>query len=317
MANFQPDPATALMTPIIIKLGGYQKPASVHTRAAAQFGKVLTEKLGDRITFELVGNVLELGRKSGDLPRMVESGELSLCYISTVRFSHAVAEFKRLDLPFVVPDRDTVCRALDGELGDLLRKRMRDATPFRLLGLWDNGFRHISNKVRPIRTPGDCHGIRIRTQMSELHGEAFRALGFEPIPADVKEFVEEIGTDRFQGQDNPLTNIFNFGVHRHHRYITLSGHFFGASAFICNAAHYNNWPLEVRAAVDAAAVEATTLQRRLAAAEDDEIMAKLDPRQNDIIRLSDAERAAFVQAVEPVLAKYRRELDPRLFELLR
>ena len=64
---------------------------------------------------------------------------------------------------------------------------MRDATPFRLLGLWDNGFRHLTNRVRPIRTPADCRGLRIRTQMSELHGEALRALGFVPIPVDVKE----------------------------------------------------------------------------------------------------------------------------------
>jgi TRAP-type C4-dicarboxylate transport system substrate-binding protein len=305
------------MDPIVIKLGGYQKPASVHTRAAVRFGQVLEHEVGDQVRFELVGDVLALGRKSGDLPRMVESGELSLCYISTVRFTAAVPEFKLLELPFIVKDRPSLMRALDGELGELLRNRMRDATPFRLLGLWDNGFRHLSNKVRPIRTPADCRGIRIRTQMSELHGEALRALGFEPVPADVKEFVEEIGTDRFQAQDNPLTNIFNFGVHHHHRYITLSGHFFGMSALICNAAHYASWPPEVQAAVEAAALEATVLQRQLAAAEDAEIMARFDPRQNDIVHLSNTERAAFVEAVEPVLAKYRGELDPHLFELLR
>ncbi len=305
------------MKPIVIKLGGYQKPTSVHTRAAVRFGQVLEQKLGDQIRFELVGDVLALGRKSGDLPRMVESGELSLCYISTVRFTSAVPEFKLLELPFVVPDRATISRALAGELGDLYRSRMRDATPFRLLGLWDNGFRHLSNKVRPIRTPEDCRGIRIRTQMSELHGEAFRALGFEPIPADVKEFVEEIGTDRFQGQDNPLTNIFNFGVHHHHRYITLSGHFFGMSALICNAAHYDSWPPAVQSAVEAAAVEATALQRQLAAAEDAEILTQFDPDQTDIVSLNDAERDAFVQAVEPMRAKYRREMNSRLLELLR
>lgn len=316
IANFQPDNTTVFMAPIIIKLGGYQKPASVHTRAAVRFGEALMETLGDQATFELVGDVLALGRKSGDLPCMVESGELSLCYISTVRFSEAVPEFKLLELPFVVRDRNSIMRALDGELGHLFSSRMQDATPFRLLGLWDNGFRHLSNKVRPIRTPADCRGIRIRTQMSELHGETFRALGFEPDAADVKEFVEEIGGERFQAQDNPLTNIFNFGVHHHHRHITLSGHFFGMSALVCNAGHYARWPLEVQAAVEAAAVEATALQRRLAAAEDDEIMAKLDPRHNDIVQLTDTEHAAFVRAVEPVLAKYRGELDPRLFSCL-
>lgn len=106
---------------------------------------------------------------------------------------NAVPEFKLLELPFVVSDRNAVNRALDGELGGYLKRRVRDTLPFRVLGFWDNGFRHFSNSVRPIRAPADCRGIRIRTQMSELHGEVFRTLGFEPIAADIKKLVEEIG----------------------------------------------------------------------------------------------------------------------------
>lgn len=305
------------MNPIGIKFGGYQKPASIHNRAAARFGEFLKQKLGSRIAFELIGNVLDLGRQSGDLPDMVEKGELSCCYISTVRFSKAVPEFRLLELPFLVKDRETVYRAFDGEFGEFLERRMREATPFRLLGLWDNGFRHLSNKVRPIRKPEDCRGLRIRTQMSELHGEVFRALGFEPIAADVKEFVERIAADRFQSQDNALTNIYNFGVHHHHRYITLTGHLFGAAVMLCNEERYHGWPPEVRAAVDEAARDATAYQHRLAAAEDAEILKKLDPRENEVMHLTVAERTAFVKAVGPVLAKYRKELDPKLFDYLK
>lgn len=305
------------MTPIVLKFGGYQKPASIHNRAAARFGEFLKQKLGSRIAFELIGNVLDLGRQSGDLPDMVEKGELSCCYISTVRFSKAVPEFRLLELPFLVKDRETVYRAFDGEFGEFLERRMREATPFRLLGLWDNGFRHLSNKVRPIRKPEDCRGLRIRTQMSELHGEVFRALGFEPIAADVKEFVERIAADRFQSQDNALTNIYNFGVHHHHRYITLTGHLFGAAVMLCNEERYHGWPPEVRADVDEAARDATAYQHRLAAAEDAEILKKLDPRENEVMRLTVAERTAFVKAVGPVLAKYRKELDPKLFDYLK
>jgi TRAP-type C4-dicarboxylate transport system substrate-binding protein len=304
------------MKPLIIKFGGYQKSASVHTRAASHFGDLLRHSLGGRIEFQLVEDVLALGRQSGDLPLMVESGELSMCYISTVRFSQAVPEFKLIELPFVVRDRESIFGALQGELGARLRDSMHRNTPFRVLGFWDNGFRHLSNKVRPIRTPQDCRGLRIRTQMSALHGEAFRALGFEPIAADIKEFTEKIATDHFQAQDNPLTNIYNFNVHRHHRYITLSGHFFGLSAMICNAGHYKSWPPEVQSAVQAAAREATTLQHRLAAEEDAAILAKLEPGTNTIIRLTHAEREAFVAAVQPVLAKYRKQLDPGLFKCL-
>ena len=304
------------MSPVVIKFGGYQQPASIHTRAAARFGEIISAKLGDRIRFELIGDVLALGRGSGDLLPMVERGELSCCYISTVRFTRAVPEFKLLELPFIVKSRPSIIKALNGGLGDFFKRRVRESTPFRVLGFWDNGFRHFSNRVRPIRAPADCRGLRIRTQISELHGEVFRALGFEPVPADIKEFVAEIAGDRFQAQDNPLTNIYNFGVHSHHRYITLSGHFFGASVMALNEQAYQGWPAEVRQAVDAAALEATALQHELAAAEDACVLAKLDPDKNDVITLTDAEHVAFVDAVQPVLAKCRRELDPELFSYL-
>ena len=100
------------MAPIVIDFGGYQKPASVHTRAAALFGEILVRELGERVRFELIGDVLALGRKSGDLLPMVERGELSCCYISTVRFTHAVPEFRLLELPFVVRDRSSINAAL-------------------------------------------------------------------------------------------------------------------------------------------------------------------------------------------------------------
>jgi len=298
-----------------LKFGGYQAPASIHNRAAQHFGAALKRRLGDHVEFELIGSVLDLGRKSGDLPEMVESGELDFCYISTVRFSKPVPELQLFELPFVVKDRPTIIAALNGALGKLLERRMLESTPFRALGFWDNGFRHIS-AIRPIRRPEDCRGLTIRTQISDLHVECFRALGFEPLPVDVKVFVDEIATGKYQAQDNPLTNTYNFGVHHYQRYITLSNHFWGASAFICKQSAYAQWPADVRAAVDAAALEANAEQHRLAAAEDDEIMAKFDPRETEIIRLTPEEHAAFVAAVQPMLAKHRKALGEELFRYL-
>ena len=182
-----------------------------------------------------------------------------------------------------------------------------------MLGFWDNGFRQLTSKVRPIHTPADCKGQRIRTQMTPLHGETFRAMGFEPIAVDIKEFVEGVAGDRFQAHDNALTNIYIFHVYKYHRYITISGHFWGASAMVCNRDEYDAWPADVQEAVQAAAAEATVLQRKLAIAEDDDVLRKLDPKQNEVIHLTAAERAEFVKAVQPVLAKYRKLIDPKLF----
>jgi TRAP-type transport system periplasmic protein len=305
------------MKPIVMKLGGYQAPSSVHNQAARRFGEILEQKLGERVAFELIGSVLDLGRPSGDLVPMVERGELSFCYMSTVRFSRPVPDLQLFELPFVVKERSSAFKLLDGPIGARLKERIAATSLCRVLGFWDNGFRHLTNRVRPILRPEDCKGLRIRTQMTPLHGETFRALGFEPIAADIKDFVEGIAGERFQAQDNPLTNIYIFNVYKHHRYITLTGHFWGASAMVCNREHYDGWPAEVQTAVDAAAAEATVLQRKLAAGQDAEVLKKLDPRENEVIHRTGAERAAFISAVQPVLDRHRKQLDPKLFEHLR
>ena len=305
------------MTTLTLRFGGYQEPASIHNQAATYFGSRLRERLGSDIGFELIGSILKLGRNSGDLPLMVESGELTFCYLATIRFVDWVPEFRIFDLPFVVQDRDRTHRALAGALGERFSQQMDRGSPYKLLGMWDNGFRYLSNRVRPVRAPADCKGLRVRIQMSELIAETLSAVGCIPIAEDIKNFLTEIGGERFDAQENPLTNIYNFGVHKHHRYITLTGHIYGASAMLCNADQYRKWPHDVRAAVDASAREATAYQHRLAAAEDDAIMAKLDPLENEVIRLTPAEHARFVEATRPVLERHRGSLDPQLFEYLR
>jgi TRAP-type C4-dicarboxylate transport system substrate-binding protein len=133
---------------------------------------------------------------------------------------------------------------------------------------------------------------------------------------DIKRFVQEVAGDTVDAHDNPLTSIYVFGVHRHHRYITLTAHFFGASFLLCNARHYESWPADVRAAVDDAARRATAAQRQLAASEDRDVLAKLNSQENEVIQLTPAMHRAFVEAVQPVRATLERTLDPKLFALL-
>ncbi len=296
--------------PSLLKFGGYQPPESINTKAAARFLSNLSSSIQGRVACELVGNVLDLGRPSGALVPMVEQGELSFCYMSSVRFSGAVPELAFFELPFVVEDRGAVFDALDGEAGNRLKAGVEATTACRVLGFWDNGFRHLTNKVRPIRKPEDCQGLAIRTQMTPLHGEIFEALGFRPIAVDIKEFVEQIDSDRFDAQENPLANTYVFGVHKRHRYITLSAHLFGVSLLLCNQAQYESWPQDLQAAVTASAAEATRYQRQLAVAEDQEVLARLDPSENEVIYLSEAERSRFEAAVQPVLANHSEILGP-------
>ncbi len=302
--------------PTIIRFGGYQAPASVHTRGAQAFGEHLGRRLGAAVQFELTGNVIDRGRPARDLLAMVETGELDLCYFSASYLAERVPEMALLDLPFTFSDRAGVYGILDGPVGGYLADRLEAATGYRLLGFWDNGFRHFSNSVRPIRQPEDCRGLRIRTLFSDAHQEVFRALGFDPVALDVKDLLAGIEDGTVVAQENPLTNILNFDIHLKHRYITLSGHFFGAAALLCNAESLERWPDIVRAAVLDSAAVATAEQRRLAGAEDDEILKQLNKADVEIVELGNAERQRFADAVQPLIEAQRARFGDRLFQHL-
>jgi TRAP-type C4-dicarboxylate transport system substrate-binding protein len=165
----------AEMAQTIVRMGGYQGARSVHTRAGRILGREFLERVGDGYRFEFCEDVTALGRPSTDLFDMVAGGELDLCYFASSYLTHAVPDLAVLDLPFRIRSRAEIHPKLDGALGSRLAEAVARDTAFVSLGYWDNGFRHLSNRVRPIRRPDDCRGLSIRTMSSAVHQEIGRA----------------------------------------------------------------------------------------------------------------------------------------------
>ncbi len=304
------------MVDIDIRFGGYQGPTSVHNRAVTVFGDTLAQTLGGDLTFEHTLNVMDQGHPATDLLDMVSTGEMTLCYFASSYLADRVAEFALLDLPFAIRDRAQAHALLDGPLCHFLTDKIAEVAGFRVVSWWDNGFRHLSNGVRPIRRPQDCVGLKIRTLRSDVYTQTFAALGFEPVFYDVKELVSAVASGAVDAQENALSNTFNLGVHEHHRWITLSGHFFGPAVVLCHKSTYDGWPDDVRAAVDSALAAATAAQRKFAAAEEEVVLQKFDLSQNEIIPLSEEERAEFAAAVQPVVEATVNRFRNELFEFL-
>ena len=304
------------MQPLSIRFGGYQPPVYVNNRAAAVFGEALTTRLGPGVRFVLDGDITAAGHRAADVLPMVESGALTLGYFSASYLATRVPEFALLDVPFMISERRQAYAVLDGALGQLLAEKLQAVTDLRVLSWWDNGFRHLSNAIRPLRTPADCQGIRLRTLASDLHRQVFTLLGFTPVVLDVKDLIVAVKSGSIAAQENPLTNFYNFGFHAYHRYITLSSHFFGAAVLLCHAPSYAAWPAEVQQVVTAAAALATTAQRRFAAAEDEAVLSQLATTDNDIVRLTAAERALFVEAVAPLVDEQRRVFGEQLWRYI-
>jgi C4-dicarboxylate-binding protein DctP len=153
--------------------------------------------------------------------------------------------------------------------------------------------------------------------LSESLEKAFRTLGFDPCAMDIKEFLDKVASNEVDAQENPLAVIRDFRFHDHHKYITLTGHIIGIVLVLCNAKIFDAWPDDVQDAVVLAGEEATRLQRELAAAEDEAVLAELAAGKTEIIRLTAGERKAFAAAAAPLIDAYREQMGPDVFDYLR
>jgi TRAP-type transport system periplasmic protein len=295
---------------------GYHPKTSVQSRAMAVLADTLKREIGDGIAFRFDSDIGDLGRKANDLLAMVEAGDLDGCYFYSSYLTRRVPELGLFELPFEIGDRERFYALLDGELGRRVAESVAANTGYRALAYWDNGIRHISNRLHPIHSPADCKGLKIRTAFNELHQAAFRAMGFEPIAIDVKDLPAAVADGTVDAQENPLTNIINYRVQAHHRHITLSGHLLGVSAVLVNAARYDAWPEDVRQAFAVALERATAAQRAYAADDDVACMKTLRDDGAEIVALSEAERAEFVEAVADVVAAEKQRFDKGLLALL-
>lgn len=291
------------MPKISLRLGGYQPESSVHTRALHHFAGLVSERLGAEFDLTIHVNITAQGHRAAELLTMVEDGRLDGCYFASSYLASRVPSLAVFDLPFAATDRGRDYAKLDGEFGVRLAADVAARTGYRVLGYWDNGFRHISNHLRPIRHPNDCRGLRLRTLDNTLHQEIFAALGFYPVFLDTKDLADAVARHIVDAQENPLTNLVNFGLYHTHRHVSLTSHFFGVAPLLVNGAWFDGLAPAIQAGLRAIADETTKRQRALALAEDARC---LDILRNDGVAIVPAEEidwSAFRAAVQPVVER--------------
>src|SRR5918911_313134 len=146
---------------IQIRMGGYGPATTGFSKALKFIGDRLERQFGDRIDVKYVWNIMDFGYKAEEILWLVESGILTLGYQSSSYLTDRVPELSFVDLPFLFRDNDHARGAMDGALGHRLVQAIESKANFRILGWYENGFRQISNRVRPVRAPADLGGIRI------------------------------------------------------------------------------------------------------------------------------------------------------------
>jgi TRAP-type C4-dicarboxylate transport system substrate-binding protein len=288
---------------IQIRMGGYGPATTGFSKALKFMGDRLSAEFGDQVDIKYVWNIMDFGYRSEDILWLVESGVLSLGYQSSSYLTDRVPELGFVDLPFLFSSKEQARAAMDGALGARLAQAIEDKAGYRIVGWFENGFRHISNRLRPVRSPADLAGMTIRVLPSEIQKRTFALLGAVPQRLDLTEALEMIVAGTIDAQENPLANTVTYGAHKFHPFHTLTGHFYiSRPIFICRA-QFDSWPKPLQKAMLRAAADAVTFQRDLAVEEELDARRAIEAQGCKIEELTVAEHDAFARAVMPMMAE--------------
>lgn len=294
-----------------LKIGGYQGKGSVHTRALNAFVDGLQPQ-ATGFDVELGIDVTAEGQSAASLFAGTESGGYDICYLASGYLSARVPTLDVLDVPFSITDRQRAYAALDGAVGNQLRADVRAETGLHVMSYWDNGFRHVSNRARAIRRPADCEGLIIRTLNNQSYMDLLQSLGFKPVVTDVKDMVAKVKSGEVDAQENPLTNLVNFGLQAYHPYVSLTAHIFGVVLFVANGDWFDALGDDQRAAVARAAAAATAVQRDASITDDEDLLTVLKRDGVSVLAAADIDMAAFRDASAACAEKLRKGLPPAL-----
>ncbi|MGA8970247.1 MAG: TRAP transporter substrate-binding protein DctP, partial [Pseudolabrys sp.] len=195
-------------------------------------------------------------------------------------------------------------------------RKTEERIGYRILGWFENGFRHISNRLRPIHLPADMKGMKIRVLPSEIHRRTFELLGAVAMRMDLTEAIAMIKAGTLDAQENPLANTVTYGVHRFHKFHTLSYHFYISRPIFLHRPSFDGWPDSLKRAMQTAVNEAVAFQRKLAIEEHDQSYKAIEAEGCEINALTAREHEAFVAAVQPLLAEARKTYGDAMFKMV-
>ncbi len=301
--------------PIQIRMGGYGPASTGFSRALKFIGDRLTAQFGEQVDIKYVWNIMDLGYRAEDILWLVEHGLLTLGYQSSSYLTDRVPELGIVDLPFLFASTQAARAAMDGALGDVLARKIEERANYRVLGWFENGFRQISNRVRALHLPADLAGLRIRVLPSKVQARTFELLGAIPMPMDLTEAIAMITAGTIDAQENPLSNTVTYGVHKFHRFHTLSNHFYISRPIFLHRTAFDAWPADLQRAMRNAVTDAIRLQRELHVQEEKDARKAIEAQGCEIVELTAEEHGAFAAAVQPLLHEARGTFGRELLSL--
>ena len=287
---------------IILKFGHVGAPGSLFEASVNEFVSVANAKLGDRAEVQAFGSS-QLG-KDKELLQKLKLGQVDFALPSSI-MSSVADEFGVFEMPYIIQSRDHM-KAVQAELGESVFNAAAEANGYKILSYYENGFRHITNNVRPISVPADLEGIKLRTPNGEWRVKMFQLYGANPTPMAFSEVFTALKTDVIDGQENPYAQIWSAKFQEVQKYLSITGHVYTPAYVLVSAKNFAKLPEDIQSDLMAAAAEAQEAVYATAAQLETDL---LDNLKSAGIEVNEADKDAFVEASAPIYEEFAKSVD--------
>ena len=277
-------------------------------RSAEKFKQLVAEGTRGQVEVQIHhSNALGATRESLEMVRL---GSVDFVLCGVAHLSRFVPEMGTLVLPYLWKDTETMFGALDGRMGQIIEPLLLEKG-FKVVGWWDNGFRHVSNNKRPIRAPEDLKGLKLRTLPTKVHIAFFRALGVSPVPMDWAEVYPALQQGVVDGQENPPGVVFFEKLPEVQKYYSLTQHVNEAGNVLMSAASWAKLPADVQTAIMTAARQTTTWERAESQRDNEEILKKLAATGMQVNVVAEPTLAEFRKVAQRIYTEAIPDLGPK------
>jgi len=284
-----------------LKFGHVGEPGSLFQMSADEFARRANAKLGDKAKVTVFGSS-QLGSDK-ELLQKLKLGTVDFALPSTVMSSEADL-FGIFEMPYLVKDRKHMA-AIEKEVVWPSLAPAAQAKGLKLVAVWENGYRHITNNKRPIKTPADLAGIKLRTPNGKWRVRMFKEYGANPSPMKFSELFTALQTGVMDGQENPFTQIYSAKLHEVQKFLSLSGHVYTPAYLMTGARKWDSLTADVRKALEEAGRETQAFVYETAARQEVELLDKLKASG---IQVNEVDKAAFVAASKNVYEDFGKEV---------
>lgn len=278
--------------------------------ASLKFAELVKEKSGGRLNID-VGGAAQFGDDAETITNM-RLGTIAFSANSQGTTSAVVPEIALLGLPFLFQSLDQAEAVMDGPAGDKL-EAAAEAQGLVVLSWWNNGIREVSNSKKPITTPADLAGMKIRTPPDPMTIDIFTALGASPTPMAFSELYIALQQGVVDGQENPLINIHSSKLHEVQPYISMTNHKYEATPLLASKMIMDSMSAEDQQIIRDAAAEAGELNRQMVREQTDALKAQME---TEGVTFNDVDPAPFVEATKSVYEKWRAQYPELVDEIV-